>query len=96
VYSFTSLDHLAINIQLNYLEMSDITNLTIYEPIPVTRMLLWITAQPVRCAVQRRLEESYCSFFLRWASCRNIEVDWHVMNSSRTAKFPVTCVPIRA
>jgi hypothetical protein len=96
VCSLTSLSRLSIKIYLICLEMSDITNLTIYPPIPLTRMLLWITAQPVRCSVPRQTKESYYSFFLRWALCRNIEVEWDVMDSSGTAGLPVTCVPIRA
>jgi hypothetical protein len=77
------------------LKMSNIAYPTAYPIIPPTRMLLWITSQPVRFAVQLRAGETFYSFFLGWAASRNIEVRWHVMDSSRTAVLPVTCVPIR-
>jgi hypothetical protein len=55
-----------------------------------THMLWWNPAE-------RRAEDSYYSFFLRWASSRSTEVGWHIMDSaSNVAALPVTCVPICA
>jgi hypothetical protein len=80
------------------LTMSSTPHSSTQSPIvPPTHMLWWICGQPVRYPVERRAEDSYYLFFLRWASSRKIEVGWHIMDSSSgAAALQVTCVPICA